>query len=190
MDQLDMSSYNDYHRRYYQEHRADIIRENRELRELRTKLRMCRYCGKQDAYTLIGRSRCAECVGRETERRRMKMGYSPRPAPQDRPEKPWVNRPRGANGYCWQCNKRPSMDGRRLCRECYEVKVSNIRIVNGRRNGRMYNVYRMEQGQPDTLIGVAETPGEAAETIENDKLWLGRDADYRWQYEEQNQEDE
>ena len=54
----------------------------------------------------------------------------------------------------------------------------------------MYNVYRMEQGQPDTLIGVAETPGEAAETIENDKMWLGREADYRWQYEEKNQEDE
>ena len=54
----------------------------------------------------------------------------------------------------------------------------------------MYNVYRMEQGQPDTLIGVAETPGEAAETIEYDKLWLGRDADYRWQFEEKNQEDE
>ena len=133
MDHVDMSGYDDYHRRYYQEHRADIIRYNTELKALRRKLHMCIQCVDQDAYTLRGRSRCAECVRKNTEYCRTKRGYQPAKLPEERPEKPWKNSPRGANGYCWQCNKRPSMDGRRLCRECYEVKVNNIRILNGRR---------------------------------------------------------
>lgn len=52
----------------------------------------------------------------------------------------------------------------------------------------MFYVYRIEHGQPDTLIGVTETQGEAAATIENDRLWLGREADYRWKYEEKTKE--
>lgn len=47
----------------------------------------------------------------------------------------------------------------------------------------MYTVYRMEPGMPDTVIGIASTPGEAANMIEEDREWLGRTADYRWHYE-------
>lgn len=48
----------------------------------------------------------------------------------------------------------------------------------------MYTVYRMENGMPDMIIGVVQTPGEAASIIEDDRQWLGREADYRWHYEE------
>lgn len=48
----------------------------------------------------------------------------------------------------------------------------------------MYTVYRMENGMPDMIIGVVQTPGEAANMVEEDRQWLGREADYRWAYEE------
>ena len=47
-----------------------------------------------------------------------------------------------------------------------------------------YTVYRTENGMPDMIIGVVQTPGEAANIIEEDRQWLGREADYRWHYEE------
>ena len=48
----------------------------------------------------------------------------------------------------------------------------------------MYTVYRIENGMPDMIIGVTQTPGEASNIIEEDRQWLGREADYRWHYEE------
>lgn len=53
-----------------------------------------------------------------------------------------------------------------------------------------YTVYRMESGMPDMIIGVVQTPGEAASIIEEDRQWLGREADYRWHYEEGNRDTE
>lgn len=44
-----------------------------------------------------------------------------------------------------------------------------------------YTVYRMENGMPDMIIGVVQTPGEASNIIEEDRQWLGREADYRWE---------
>lgn len=119
-----------YHRAYYQAHKEKWLQYNRETRAIRRKCHLCIACGHQDAYTLIGRQRCAECVRKNTEYCRNKRGYKERPAPQDRPEKPWKNRPRGANGYCWQCNKEQAMQGRNLCRSCYEKKVETIMRYN------------------------------------------------------------
>ena len=44
--------------------------------------------------------------------------------------------PRGANGMCWQCNRRPAIEGKKLCRECYEPKVENLRAIAARRKER------------------------------------------------------
>ena len=133
MDHMAVSTYDDYHRAYYQAHRAEIIQYNAELRALRKRLHMCRECGRQDAYTLAGRTYCADCVERDTARRREKRGYNPAWARQKK-DRPAVNRPRGENGICWQCNKRPKLDGKQLCEQCYAAKVAvakqNLLSVN------------------------------------------------------------
>ncbi len=36
-----------------------------------------------------------------------------------------INFPRGENGFCYLCNKRPAMDGRKLCSECYDKICAN-----------------------------------------------------------------
>ena len=41
--------------------------------------------------------------------------------------------PRGANGKCFQCNRAPAMEGKRLCPACYEKKVATLRANSARR---------------------------------------------------------
>ena len=48
--------------------------------------------------------------------------------------------PRGANGKCFQCNRAPAIDGKRLCQACYDKKIETLREVALRRN-------RKEQGE-------------------------------------------
>lgn len=129
-----MSSYTPYHRQYYLDHKQQILEDNKSLRVLRKRLHLCRDCGKQDAYTMNGRPRCAECVERDTERNRIKRGYRPAWQREERSEKPLVNYPRGDNGICWQCNKKPCISGRHLCQECYLKKVEIARRYLNRKD--------------------------------------------------------
>lgn len=116
------STYDEYHRLYYQAHKAEILEERRKTRELRRRLHLCIHCGHQDARTLIGKAVCGDCQEYDTERKRKARGN--RPAWDRIPkEKPDVNWPRGDNGICWQCNKLPKLEGYKLCRACYDKKV-------------------------------------------------------------------
>lgn len=36
---------------------------------------------------------------------------------------------RGVNGICWQCNKKPVLEGKKVCAECYAVKLANLAKV-------------------------------------------------------------
>lgn len=67
---------------------------------------LCHTCGKP---VNNGKARCPLCQSKENRRNREK-----------RLDDGLVNLPRGENGICWTCNKRPALDGKRLCRECYE----------------------------------------------------------------------
>lgn len=56
-----------------------------------------------------------------------------------------INWPRGDNGICWQCNKEPVWNGKKLCKACYEKSVRQLREkadprreeMNAARNNRM-----------------------------------------------------
>lgn len=127
----------------------------------------CTKCGQQDAFTLNGRSLCAECVEkvnaqskrynaehreernawcREWVQTRREAGLCPRcgkPAEDGyiickrcrvkdnrRREKkrrendasPW----RWQDGICWTCKRRPVLDGKKLCRECYDKSLKSM----------------------------------------------------------------
>lgn len=135
----------------------------REWRAMQKKYHICIGCGEQDAYTLNGRTYCAECAAREAARKRETRdneknradaksyrdmwraegrctrcghakgddGHMTCPAcraynHQRKVETRMANYPRGGNGLCFQCNKRPVRDGSRLCEECYAVKLVSI----------------------------------------------------------------
>lgn len=74
---------------------------------------LCHTCGKA---TGNGRSRCPRCQSKENRRRREKMR-----------EDGLANLPRGENGICWTCNKRPALREKRLCGECMERQMGVLR---------------------------------------------------------------
>ena len=143
-----------------------------EYRMLLKKHHFCRDCRKQDAYTLAGRTFCAECAerqrlakadARQDEEKRLKIleqhrqmqaryvaehrcktcgkkledgyGYKQcelcrkrqsRASQKYKHKKYGVPNLRGQNGICWQCNKNPVIDGKKLCQECYDVKLKTL----------------------------------------------------------------
>ena len=83
---------------------------------MRKRCHLCTRCGKQDAYTMNGRSRCFEC---QDKRRKHPVDYVPE-------KKQRKSHPRQLGVYCWICNKEKPMDGKKLCKSRYEKAVSNI----------------------------------------------------------------
>ena len=79
--------------------------KSNEYRRLLKKHHLCRECKQQDVYTLTGRTSCFKCSEKERLRRE-RRGISPR-----------------MSGICYQCNKKPCIEGKKLCQECYDKKV-------------------------------------------------------------------
>ena len=85
-----------------------------EFRALRKKAGVCRDCGREDAYTMAGRTYCAECA--EKDRHRKEMA---RKDPEKRERMLTQNRKKVARhkaaGICPCCGKRPTYPGKTLC---------------------------------------------------------------------------
>lgn len=128
----------------------------------------CTRCGKQDAFTLIGKRLCAECTEkaaqnstrygkehleertaykREWRQKCRDAGLCPRCGKpvdggyvickrcraKDNARREKKRRENGVSPYCmrdervcWTCKKRPVMDGKKLCRECWEQSCLNL----------------------------------------------------------------
>lgn len=88
-------------------------KELREARQARWKAAgLCSNCGHEKEEP--DKSMCIDC------RLRAKL----------RKEKFKINSgwlPRGANGKCYQCNRAPAIEGKRLCQECYDKKIATLR---------------------------------------------------------------
>lgn len=98
----------------YRKERPEQIRAYRaEYEKTRRAAGLCHACGKP---TENGRSCCPRCQSRENRRRREKMR-----------EDGLLNLPRGENGFCWTCNKRPALREKRLCGECMERQMGILR---------------------------------------------------------------
>lgn len=87
--------------------------------------------------------RCSNCGGPKEEpefkmcidcRMRSKLNRKRR-------EREAGKRPRGADGKCFQCNKKPRMEGKKLCAECYAAKIRTIQksgfIKGGKADGNV-----------------------------------------------------
>lgn len=90
-----------------------------EFRALRKKAHVCRDCGKEDAYTISGRTYCYECAEkqrlhkksvRDTEEGRNKNKENAKKTRSSRKEK----------GLCERCGKRKPEIGRTCCRICLD----------------------------------------------------------------------
>ncbi|WP_407397783.1 hypothetical protein [Treponema sp.] len=79
--------------------------------------KMCARCGKQDAYTLNGRSKCCECCEKDAENRR--RNYDPE---KEREKKQRQYAKREAEGKCVRCGRIKSDNGCKICNKCIAEK--------------------------------------------------------------------
>lgn len=98
-----------YHRQYMREQRQWLHAHH-----------LCAECGQEDAYTMAGRYRCAECA---EKRRKTYLDPVPKPPKEAKlPKSEWI-----AYGLCRKCGKRPIAEktlnwtGRQtvLCESCF-----------------------------------------------------------------------
>lgn len=114
------------------------------IQEYRQRLKaahLCRDCKKQDAYTLSGRTRCAECAEREAEAQRKRRKENPEY------NREAVKRYRAKaveNGMCVRCCTHKRKPGRKLCEYCLKRIAQTRRakqIANGMNWPRGANCY-------------------------------------------------
>lgn len=91
-----------YHREYIKEHRKWLKDHH-----------MCTVCGKQDAYTLNGRTYCFECNEKENKRKKSKYTSDSR----KEYSKKIINKCH-ENGICVKCKTRKAVEGRKQCSVC------------------------------------------------------------------------
>lgn len=88
----------------------------KELREARTArwkaAGLCSQCGgpREDETKAM----CATC------RLKYRLRNAKKKIEQGKP-------PRGANGKCFQCNRAPAIEGKKLCQACYDKKIKTLR---------------------------------------------------------------
>lgn len=109
---------------YRNEHPERIKAYRAEYEKGRRAAGLCHACGKP---TENGRSRCPRCREKENRRRREKVR-----------EDGLVNLPRGDNGVCWQCNKKPALDGQRLCQSCRDLCAAQALKLPRDRSGHFW----------------------------------------------------
>ena len=89
----------------------------KEFRAFRKKAGVCRDCGKEDAYTMAGRTYCAECAEKDRLRKE-----EARKCPEKRQKmltqhREMVARKKAA-GVCSCCGKRLAVPGKTMCGIC------------------------------------------------------------------------
>ena len=95
---------------------AETVRKNREKRKADG---VCVKCGrpKSDGNHVL----CSECRAKQ---HRYRVAART------------CNYPRGENGICWLCNKRPVKDGFKICQICYDRAMVRCKALNEKRDNR------------------------------------------------------
>lgn len=86
---------------------------------------LCVQCGKP---AVEGKSRCKRCLERDCRAQKERF----------RRRHPEVNLPRGDNGFCYLCNKKPALDGQTLCQSCRETRAAQALTLPRGREGHFW----------------------------------------------------
>lgn len=96
--------------KYRDKNRENINEYQRRVKNERKEQGLCVRCGE----VLPKNSMFLSCVTCRERERKYKRKY-------DRMK--GANYPRGGNGFCWTCNKKPAMEGKKLCEDCYQRQL-------------------------------------------------------------------
>lgn len=86
---------------------------------------LCVQCRKP---AVSGKARCPRCLKRDCKAKKESF----------RRRHPETNLPRGDNGFCWLCNKKPSLDGQRLCQSCRDLCAAQALKLPRDRSGHFW----------------------------------------------------
>ena len=122
--------------------REEINAQQREWHRMLKAAHICRDCKGQDAYTLGGRTYCAECAAKmAAKKREARQRDGGKRSNQAHAE--WRER-LAAEGLCIYCGRRKAGEGRRVCRTCSTAQYLKKReklIANGMNWPRGANGY-------------------------------------------------
>jgi len=92
------------------------------VRRALKRAKKCISCGKQDAYTLAGRSRCCECQEKMSEYGKRYYEKNKDAVAEKHRKHYWELR---EQGICTKCGKRPVKQGKTHCEYCLAKKRRN-----------------------------------------------------------------
>lgn len=130
-----------------EEYYRQLCRTNK-LYDLRVAFGVCTDCGKRNAAP--GYTKCTECLircRRKSEEKRRKSGIYPRD---------------GYSELCKMCNKKAPLNGKKLCEECYEKSLRNLKEANAARDnanhfwhGANHIAFRRYESEPNGTKSMA-----------------------------------
>lgn len=94
--------------------RERMLEQHRQMQERYEQQHRCKLCGKplEKNYTYKTCKMCRFKMAKAIKKSRYKIHGIPNL--------------RGENGICWQCNKQPCIEGKKLCQSCYDMKLKII----------------------------------------------------------------
>ena len=153
-----------YHREYM-----------RERREWFAAHLVCTECGKEDAYTMVGKRHCAECL---EKRRGHPLEINPNMGSKKRtwqkhsaPKNEYYE-----NGLCAICGQHPYIEGHRTCQGCYDNACKAAWF--GRKAKGPRHIYPPTSDTPKAIAAYQYCVQHRQEYI---KRW---EAEYACEYEE------
>ncbi len=96
--------------------RRKMLDQHTHMKDTRKANGLCPTCGRKTDGEHALCPYCRAKARKSTARHRAKQN-------------PSVNYPRGSNGICFQCNKAPVMDSKKLCADCYAVKLRHCQSL-------------------------------------------------------------
>ena len=154
-----------YHRQYMKERREWLMAHH-----------LCAECGQQDAYTMIGKRCCFDCL----EKRRghpLEMDFDIKP----KQKQIWQKRemPKSEyykHGLCSKCGGAPHIKGKRLCQSCYDKTCKAAWL--GRKAQGIREIYPPISNTPKALAAYQSC-------VEHRQIYIERwRAEYECEYEE------
>ena len=111
--------------------RQEVNQRVMEWRRMQKAAHICRQCGETDAYTLMGRTYCAQCAEKNAAAKQNERDRKPGTNAQNVRK---CREKRRAEGRCDRCGKPKSDDGYVLCGRCRGItrkQARERRIENG-----------------------------------------------------------
>lgn len=126
---------------------AVIELSKKQFYQMRKHAGICVDCGQEDAYTMAGRARCAECAERCRANQERYLKCLECTLRQRKANAKNRGRHPRLDGMCWQCNKMEPIPGKKPCQNCYPGALKKLEKANRVRIEKEIYPYWSDKGK-------------------------------------------